>query len=239
MRVCFYLCLLLSLSLAAQSRSKASSTTSLQAQVKRLVKERNELKERLAAAESLEEDLADAKKSRDLAKEEAERAKSELEQLRSTFKENQGSGDSLLKDLQTARKELAQAKVDLDLLRKENEALKQKISTSVKEGDLVVLSEEIQPARPINLNRVTPRLKSSHLFGGRPKGVVIVNVLINEQGEVVASRLLQGLLGDSPEIKDANEACVDTAKRLIFDSARTKDGKTRVKVWQGVGFFLD
>ena len=27
--------------------------------------------------------------------------------------------------------------------------------------------------------------------------------------------------------------------RLVFDPARTADGKTKVKVWQGVGFMLD
>jgi hypothetical protein len=32
---------------------------------------------------------------------------------------------------------------------------------------------------------------------------------------------------------------VDQAKRIVFDPARAADGKTRVRVWQGVGFLLD
>ena len=107
------------------------------------------------------------------------------------------------------------------------------------EGDLVPLSEDIQPARPINLNRATPRLKSSGLLSSRPKGVVVVNVLINEKGDVVAARLIQGLPGDSLDAKEAGEACVEAAKHIVFDPASSKDGKTRFKVWQGVGFYLD
>ena len=74
---------------------------------------------------------------------------------------------------------------------------------------------------------------------GRPKGVVVVNVLVSDKGDVLASRLLQGLPDSSPEAAVANEACVDAAKRIVFDPAASKDGKTRFKVWQGVGFYLD
>jgi hypothetical protein len=55
----------------------------------------------------------------------------------------------------------------------------------------------------------------------------------------LAARLLQGLPGDSPDAKEAGEACVEAAKHLVFDPAASKDGKTRFKVWQGVGFYLD
>lgn len=87
----------------------------------------------------------------------------------------------------------------------------------------------------MNLDRVNPRLGPSW---GRPRGMVIVNVLINERGEVLAARILQGLAGESSEIKDANEACLESAKRVVFDPARSKEGR-RVKVWQAVGFYLD
>ena len=108
-------------------------------------------------------------------------------------------------------------------------------STGIKEGSLVVLSEEITPAKPMNLDRVNPRLGPSW---SRPRGMVIVNVLINERGEVLAARILQGLAGESSETKDADEACLEAAKRVVFDPARSKEGR-RVKVWQAVGFYLD
>ena len=67
----------------------------------------------------------------------------------------------------------------------------------------------------------------------------MVNVLVSEGGEVLDSRLLQGLPGQGEWIDKANAACVDQAKRIVFDPARAADGKTRVRVWQGVGFLLD
>ena len=39
--------------------------------------------------------------------------------------------------------------------------------------------------------------------------------------------------------READEACLEAAKRIVFDPACAKDGKTHFKVWQGVGFFLD
>jgi hypothetical protein len=84
----------------------------------------------------------------------------------------------------------------------------------------------------MNVKRVTPSVKKVD------RGVVVVNVLVNEQGEVLDARLLQGLPGDGEWVQKANEACVEAAKRLVFDAARTKDG-IRVRVWQGVGFLLD
>jgi hypothetical protein len=103
----------------------------------------------------------------------------------------------------------------------------------VDEGALVVIAPEIQPARPMNLNRVTPKAKKVD------RGVVVVNVLVSENGEVLATRLLQGLPGQGEWIDKANEACVEAAKRLVFDPARGADGKTKVRVWQGVGFLID
>jgi TonB family protein len=82
-------------------------------------------------------------------------------------------------------------------------------------------------------------VKASGLFTSRPKGVVVVQVLVNERGEVTAARLLQGLPGDGADARQAGEACVEAAKRIVFDPATSKDGKTRYQVWQGVGFYLD
>jgi hypothetical protein len=71
------------------------------------------------------------------------------------------------------------------------------------------------------------------------RGVVVVNVLISELGEVLDCRLLQGLPGSGDAVDKANAACVEAAKRLVFDPARAADGKTKIRVWQGVGFMLD
>lgn len=228
--------LLLALPLAAAKKPTAAQ---LESQVKRLTEERDNLKQRLAATEDLQQELAGVKKARDLARSEAEAARKETEQLRAVLKENQGGSDAILNELQAAKQAAAEAKAEAGRLKAENEALQLKASAVPGEGDLVPLGEDIQPARPINLNRATPRLKSSGLLSSRPKGVVVVNVLINEKGDVVAARLIQGLPGDSLDAREAGEACVEAAKHIVFDPASSKDGKTRFKVWQGVGFYLD
>ncbi|GLH71934.1 hypothetical protein GETHLI_04360 [Geothrix limicola] len=228
--------LLLALPLAA---AKKPTTAQLQSQVNRLTEERDDLKQRLAATADLQEEVASAKKARDLARSEAEAARKEADLLRATLKENQGGGDAILKELRETKTAAAEAQEEVKRLKSENATLQVKASAIPGEGDLVPLGEEIQPARPINLNRATPRLKSSSFFAARPKGVVVVNVLISEKGDVIAARLIQGLAGESPEARDAGEACVEAAKHLVFDPASSKDGKTRFKVWQGVGFYLD
>ncbi len=221
------------------SAAKKPTTAQLQAQVKRLTDECDGLKLRLAATEDIQQELATARKARDLARSEGEAARRETDQMKASLKENQGGDDAILKELQDARQAATEAKAETARLQAQNESLQSKANAVPGEGDLVTLTEEMQPARPINLNRMVPRLKSSSFFTGRPKGVVVVNVLISEKGDVLAARLLQGLSGDSPDVKDANEACVEAAKHLVFDPAASKDGKTRFKVWQGVGFYLD
>ncbi len=228
--------LLLALPLAAAKKPTAAQ---LESQVRRLTEERDNLKQRLAATEDLQQELAGVKKARDLMQSEAETARKETDQLRATLKENQGGGDAILNELQAAKQAAAEAKAEAGRLKVENEALQHKVSALPGEGDLVPLGEDLQPAKAINLNRATPRLKSSGLLSTRPKGVVVVNVLINEKGDVVAARLIQGLPGDSLDAKEAGEACVEAAKHIVFDPASSKDGKTRFKVWQGVGFYLD
>jgi vacuolar-type H+-ATPase subunit I/STV1 len=228
--------LMITLPLAAAKKPTAAQ---LQAQVSRLTEERDSLKQRLAATEDLQRELAAAQKARDLSKAEAESARKETDQLRATLLENQGGGDAILKELQAAKHDAESAKAESTRLKTENEELRSKVSATPVEGDLIVLGEDVLPARPLNLNRVVPRLKSSGLFSARPRGVVVVNVLVSEKGEVVASRLIQGLPGEGPDMKEAGEACVEAAKKLVFDPATSKDGKTRFKVWQGVGFYLD
>jgi hypothetical protein len=228
--------LLIALPLAA---AKKPSAAQLEAQVKRLTTERDDLKQRLSAVEDVQQELAAARKAKELARADAEAARKEADQLRATLRENQGGGDAILKELQDAKQAAGAARAESTRLKTENEALQRKASAVPAEGDLVPLSDDLQPARPINLNRVTPRIKASSLFAARPKGVVVVNVLISEKGDVLAARLIQGLPGDAPEAREAGEACVEAAKRLVFDPATSKDGQIRFKVWQGVGFYLD
>jgi hypothetical protein len=205
----------------------------LQAQIKKLTAERDDLKDRLTATQGLQEDLAAAQKSRDLARQEADDSRSELEQMKSALAENQGSADTILKDLKKAKDDLAACQASNESLKDELAAIKAKAAAPTGEGALVVLGPDITPARPMNLNRITPKAKKV----GR--GVVVVNVLVSENGDVLDSRLLQGLPGEGQWVDKANAACVDAAKRLVFDPARATDGKTKVRVWQGVGFMID
>lgn len=216
----------------AAPKPKGPSVSQLQAQLKKLTVERDELKARLATTESLQQDLAEAKKSRELAQEEAQACQKELEQMKASFAENQQSGDSILQDLQKAKADAAAYQAETEQIRKQMAELEAKQKAGTGEGTLVPNTPEIEPARPINLNRVTPKARKVD------RGVVVVNVLVSENGEVLATRLLQGLPGNDEWIQKANEACVEAAKRLVFDPARTAD-KTKVRVWQGVGFLID
>lgn len=217
---------------------KPPTVKQLQAEVQRLTEERDGLQQQLAGQEDLQKEVTAARKARDAAKAEAEAARKEADLAKAALRENQGGGDAILKELQEARQTVATTREEAARLKAENEALRQKTSGVPGEGDLVVLGEDVVAARPVNLNRITPRLKAASLFTGRPKGVVVVQVLVSEKGDVLATRLLQGL-PDHPEAAQAQDACVEAAKRLVFDPATSRDGKTRYKVWQAVGFYLD
>jgi DNA repair exonuclease SbcCD ATPase subunit len=223
--------LALALAVPAPAKPKAGPSSQLQAQIKKLTQERDELKERLAATESLQEDLAAAQKSRDLSRQESEAVRKQLDEIKGALAENQGSADSLLKGLQKAKEEAAANQVQIQTLKDE---LAKATEAKATEAEKAVqpLTPEITPAKPMNLNRITPKVR-------KVTGVVVVNVLVSENGEVLDSRLLQGLPGEGEWVQKANEACVEAAKRIVFDPARGGDGKTKVRVWQGVGFLLD
>ncbi|MCE1228148.1 MAG: hypothetical protein LWX11_01465 [Firmicutes bacterium] len=216
----------------APPRKAAPSASQLQTQVRQLTKERDDLKARLAATESLQQDLAEATRSRDAARQESQGYRKELEQLRATFRENQSSGESMLTDLQKARTDATAAEEAKLALQKRVTDLEAKLKAGAEEGALLSVTDEVTPARPMNLNRVVPKVRRVD------SGVVVVNVLVSENGEVLSSRLLQGLPGEGEGVQKANEACVEAAKRIVFDPARAADGKTRVRVWQGVGFYI-
>ena len=217
----------------SKAKAAAAVQAQLQAEIRKLTDERDELKDRLAATGNLQEDLAAAQKSRDLARQETETVRKELEQIKNALSENQGSADTILADLQKAKADLAAATAANEALRKEVAAGKVKQAAPTGEGTLVVLTPDILPARPMTLQRITPKAKRV------ARGVVVVNVLVNEAGEVLDTRLLQGLPGQGEWVEKANAACVEQARRLVFDPARSADGKTKVRVWQGVGFLID
>lgn len=221
---------------AGQARKAPAkvSVAQLKTEIKQLTAERDALQAKLDAQQALPSQLADAQASRDQYKAQAAASAQELASLKRMLKENAGDADALLKGVAKAKDQLAACQAERDRLAKENADLKRRLEGPFQPGDLVIESEAIAPARPLNLYKVTPRLSGwSH-----PKGIVVVNVKVNERGEVTAARMLQPLPGDDAKVKDANAACVDAAKRVVFDPARTQDG-TPVQVWQGVGFYLD
>ena len=222
----------LPLAAVAAPNPKPSTTAQLQAQVKKLTLERDDLKERLAATEELQQDLAAAQKSRDLARQEAEGLRKELTDLKASLNENQSGSDAILQDLQKTKADLAACLADKETWKKEREDADAKAKSPVANTADSGLPANI-PARALNLNRVTPKAKNVS------RGAVVVNVLISERGEVLDTRLLQGLPGTDVYVQKANEACVEAAKRIVFDPARSADGLTKLRVWQPVGFLVD
>lgn len=216
-----------------KSEPKATSTAQLQAQIRKLTEERDDFKGRLAATETIQQDLAAANKSKDLALAKADALQKELDQVRASMNENQSGAETLLRDLRQAKVDLASCQAENDALKKAAEAVQPKGPGQVMEGALVNLTPDVFPARPINLLRLAPRRENVS------RGVVVVNVLVSEKGEVLATRLIQGLPGNDEWVQKANASCVEAARRLVFDPARAADGKTPVKVWQGVGIYLD
>lgn len=223
--------LALAVALPAPAAPRKPSSAQLQAQLRKVTQERDDLKERLAATESLQEDLAAAQKSRDLARQETEAVRKQLDQVKGALQENQGSSDTILKELQKAKDENASLQNTIGTLRDELAKASDRKAASASQ-EVVPITPEITPAKPMNLNKVTPKAR-------KVSGVVVVNVLISENGEVLETRLLQGLPGEGEWVAKAHEACLEAAKRIVFDPARAADGKTRVRVWQGVGFMLD
>lgn len=236
MRIPLSITLMLALGLpgyaAPKPKAAQSSVKQLQSQIKRLTDERDELKDRLATLEGFQQEAASARKSRDLAREETATCRRELEQFKASMSENQHGLDNILEDLKKAKAETAAyQEANADLKKRLGEA-ETRLQGRSGDGAPVVLSAEVTPAKVMNLDRQTPSVRKAH-------GAVVVNVLVSEAGDALAVRLLQGLSGEGEWIQKANEACLEAAKRLVFDPARAADGKTPVKVWQGVGFYLE
>lgn len=216
---------------AAAAKPKPKPATAQQEKIKKLTAERDELLDRLKATESLQEDLAAAQKSRDLARQETEAVRRQLDQIKGALAENQGSADALLKEIQKAKDAVAARDATIQDLQGQLARLSDQKAVEAAKA-VVPITPEIVPAKPMNLNKVTPKARKVH-------GVVVVNVLVAENGDVLETRLLQGLLGEGEWVDKAHEACLEAAKRIVFDPARTVDGGRPVRVWQGVGFLLD
>lgn len=234
MRHCALALLLVSGAAFAAQPKKAPSAAQMKAEIKKLTSERDALQAKVDAQQGQASQLADAQASLGQYKAQAAASTAELASLKAMMKENAGDSDALLKGVAKAKDQLAACQAERDKLAKESGELKRRLEGPFQPGDLVIESEAITPANPLNLYKVTPRLSG----WGQPKGTVVVNVLIDGKGEVTAARMLQPLPGDNQKVKDANAACLDAAKRVVFDPARAQDG-TPVQVWQGVGFYLD
>jgi hypothetical protein len=217
---------------APKPKPKRPTVAQLQAQIKQLTSERDDLKDRLAATEGLQQDLASAQQGRDLARQEADGLRKELTAIKASLNENQSGSDAILKELQKTKADLAASTAaNEDLKQQLGDAQAKLKAESVASGSL----SDIVLARPMNLNRVTPKVR--HVS----RGVVVVNVLIDENGDVLNTRLIQGLPGSDHDldVQKANGACLEAAKRIVFDPARASDGTTKIRVWQAVGFLID
>jgi SMC interacting uncharacterized protein involved in chromosome segregation len=213
-----------------------SQVSTLQKQVKELTAERNSLKQKVNDFPvMMKQEHAELYRQLDEANAQKDMALAERDRLEATLKENQSGGDSLLRELQQLRREQASNKSQLESLEAEVASLRGKADDAAdpKDGTFIQYRQGIIPAKCINLAKQTPSVK-------RAKGVVVVNCLINEQGDPVEVVLIQGLLSKETEwTVKAHEACLQAAKRLVFSPATTADGNIRVKVWQGVGFLLE
>jgi len=219
---------------AAQLSKANAEIESLKKRVKELTEERNALKMKLDDLPLLlRQEQAELSRQIDEITAQRDAALAKVERLEAILAENQSGGDSLLKELRQAREDLRDSNNKVELLEKEIESLQANLdnATKIREGALVHFGPDIIPARCLNLRRMTPSVRKA-------SGAVVVNCLIDEQGETIDVRLIQGLPGDETEwVRKAHEACLEAAKRLVFEPAATKDG-VRLKVWQGVAFYL-
>jgi uncharacterized coiled-coil DUF342 family protein len=214
------------------ARANAQIAT-LQKQVKALTEERDALQIKVnEAPNALRQEHAELFRQLDEATAQKEQAEAKLGQVEAALRENQSGGDSILRELQQARSELRNSNNKVEALEKELADAKSRLDdvATPKDGALVHLGPDVVPAKCLNLQRMTPSVR-------KVSGAVVVNCLINEMCDPIDIHLVQGLPGDSEWVTKANEACLEAAKRLVFQPATNKDG-VRLKVWQGVAFFL-
>jgi malate synthase len=225
----------IALPLAAQQRAAANQTVaSLQRQVKALTEERDALKKQVDEIPFvLRQENAELYRQLDEAVAQKEKAVSDRDQLEATLKENRSGGDSILRELQQARNDLRASNSRIEALEKDVSQLQSRLDdvTAVREGTLVHFGPDVIPAKCLNLRRMTPSVKKA-------SGIVVINCLISEMGEPLEVQLIQPLPGEPTAwTEQAHQACLEAAKRLVFQPATNKDG-VRLRVWQGVAFQL-
>lgn len=217
---------------AQKTKPKPPTVAQLKAEIQQLTEERDELSQKLSGLDDLQQELATCRQGRDLARQDADSLRKELGGIKASLNENQSGADAILKDLQQTKSDFAACSAERENLKKELDAANVRLKTrdeAMADNGL----PNLMPARPLNLNRVTPKVKNVS------RGVVVINVLISENGEVLDTRLIQGLPGTDVYVQKANENCLEAAKRVVFDPARSADGKAKLRVWQAVGFLVD
>ena len=217
-----------------KSGQSNSQVASLQRQVKTLREERDALKQQVEEFPLLlRQENAELYRQLDEANAQRERALDELDLAQATLKENQSGGEALLRELREARNDIRMGGDRIAALESEVASLQADLDEATnKVGALVHFGPDIIPAKCLNLRRMTPNVR-------RVSGVVVINCLIDEMGEPLEVRLIQGLPGNETEwVTKAHEASLEAAKRLAFEPATTTDGRP-VKVWQGVAFYLN
>jgi DNA repair exonuclease SbcCD ATPase subunit len=219
---------------SAQLTKANAEIATLKKKVNELTEERDALQQRVSDIPlTTRQENAELFRQLDESQAQKEEALARVRQLEGTLKENQSGGESLLRELRQAKNDLLECNNNVASMEKELESLQTRLdnATKISEGALAHLGPDIIPARCLNLRRMTPSVKKA-------SGAVVINCLINERGDTVDVRLIQGLPGEATEwVQMAHEACLEAAKHLVFEPAATADG-VRLKVWQGVAFNL-
>jgi len=196
-----------------------SATTSYEAEIKSL-KERTQ-KDREAYEGKIRE-----LQNRLTAAQEGLDAKLRLYDSRSQ-KEAEAVAD-ILRQAQENRQKREEAETALSAAQSEIARLKEQLAQAeeraerVHEGDLVPLDEDV--IKPEIIKSPLPRYPLQARRRGI-EGVVIINVLISETGDVLRAKVVN----PSPEKKVLEEAALEAVKKWKFSSAM-KDGQ-RVRVW--------
>ncbi len=137
----------------------------------------------------------------------------------------------ILRQAQENKRKREEAQAALSAAQSEIARLKEQLAQAeeraerVHEGDLVPLNEDV--IKPEIIKSPLPRYPLQARRRGI-EGVVMVNVLISETGDVLRAKVVN----PSPEKKVLEEAALEAVKKWKFSSA-IKDGQ-RVKVWMVV-----
>jgi len=195
-----------------------SATTSYETEIKSLKEQSQKDKE------DYEEKIRELQKKLTDVQEELD-AKLRLYESRSQ-KEADAVAD-ILRQAQENRRKREKAEADLSAAQKEIAQLREQLAEAqrVREGDLVPLDEDV--IKPEVIESIAPRYPLQARRRGI-EGVVMVNVLISETGDVLRVKVVN----PSSETEMLEEAALEAVEKWKFSPA-IKDGQ-RVKVWMVV-----